>query len=232
MLNVKKILSLLHLVYPEQCLVCDKEISIQEKHLCSFCTQNISHTNFHLLEEASSMDKLFWGRVKVENTYAHIFFEKNKTSQDILFSLKYKNNSDIGVFFGKQIGETLKTQELYSTIDAVIPIPLHPKKQFIRGYNQSEALAKGICSSFLKRLDINTVKRTRHSESQTKKSRFQRWDNVNDIFKIKRTIENYKHILLVDDVITTGSTLESIIVALRKRNPELQISVATLAIAK
>tara|TARA_B110000285_G_scaffold149507_1_gene166909 strand:- start:760 stop:1449 length:690 start_codon:yes stop_codon:yes gene_type:complete len=229
---VKKILSLLHLVYPEQCLVCDKEISIQEKHLCSFCTQNISHTNFHLLEEASSMDKLFWGRVKVENTYAHIFFEKNKTSQDILFSLKYKNNSDIGVFFGKQIGETLKTQELYSTIDAVIPIPLHPKKQFIRGYNQSEALAKGICSSFLKRLDINTVKRTRHSESQTKKSRFQRWDNVNDIFKIKRTIENYKHILLVDDVITTGSTLESIIVALRKRNPELQISVATLAIAK
>ena len=222
---MKKILSLLHLVYPEQCLVCDKEISIQEKHLCSFCTQNISHTNFHLLEEASSMDKLFWGRVKVENTYAHIFFEKNKTSQDILFSLKYKNNSDIGVFFGKQIGETLKTQELYSTIDAVIPIPLHPKKQFIRGYNQSEALAKGICSSFLKRLDINTVKRTRHSESQTKKSRFQRWDNVNDIFKIKRTIENYKHILLVDDVITTGSTLESVIVALRKRNPELQISV-------
>lgn len=232
MLHVKKILSLLHLVYPEQCLVCDKEISIQEKHLCSFCTQNISHTNFHLLEEASSMDKLFWGRVKVENTYAHIFFEKNKTSQDILFSLKYKNNSDIGVYFGKQIGETLKTQELYSTIDAVIPIPLHPKKQFIRGYNQSEALAKGICSSFLKRLDINTVKRTRHSESQTKKSRFQRWDNVNDIFKIKPTIENYKHILLVDDVITTGSTLESVIVALRKRNPELQISVATLAIAK
>lgn len=229
---MKKILSLLHLVYPEQCLVCDKEISIQEKHLCSFCTQNISHTNFHLLEEASSMDKLFWGRVKVENTYAHIFFEKNKTSQDILFSLKYKNNSDIGVYFGKQIGETLKTQELYSTIDAVIPIPLHPKKQFIRGYNQSEALAKGICSSFLKRLDINTVKRTRHSESQTKKSRFQRWDNVNDIFKIKPTIENYKHILLVDDVITTGSTLESVIVALRKRNPELQISVATLAIAK
>ena len=232
MLHVKKILSLLHLVYPEQCLVCDKELSIQEKHLCSFCTQNISHTNFHLLEEASSMDKLFWGRVKVENTYAHIFFEKNKTSQDILFSLKYKNNSDIGVYFGKQIGKTLTSQKSYSTIDAVIPVPLHPKKQFIRGYNQSEALAKGICSSFLKKLDLSTVKRTRHSESQTKKSRFQRWDNVNDIFKIKHTIEDYKHILLVDDVITTGSTLESIIVALRKRNPELQISVATLAIAK
>jgi len=86
------------------------------------------------------MDKLFWGRGKVENTYAHIFFEKNKTSQDILFSLKYKNNSDIGVYFGKQIGETLKTQELYSTIDAVIPIPLHPKKQFIRGYNQNKGV--------------------------------------------------------------------------------------------
>lgn len=232
MLHVKKILDLLHLLYPEQCLVCENELSAEEKHLCSFCSQNISHTNFHLFKEASSMDKLFWGRAKVKNTYAHIFFEKNKTSQDILFSLKYKNNLDVGVYFGKQIGETLKTQEQYLTIDAVIPVPLHSKKKFIRGYNQSEALAKGICSSFLKKLDVKTVKRTRHSESQTKKTRFQRWDNVNDIFKISRTIENYNHVLLVDDVITTGSTLESIIVALLKRNPELQISVATLAIAK
>ena len=232
MLHVKKILDFLHLVYPEQCLVCEKELSTQEKHLCSFCTQNISPTNFHLFEEASGMDKLFWGRVKVENTYAHIFFEKNKTSQDILFSLKYRNNADIGIYFGEQIGKVLKTSESYLNIDAVIPIPLHPKKEFIRGYNQSEALAKGICSSFLKKLDTKTVKRTRHSESQTKKSRFQRWDNVNDIFNISRDIQKYKHVLLVDDVVTTGSTLESIIIALRKRNPGLLISVATLAIEK
>jgi len=229
---VKKILDLLHLVYPEQCLVCDKELSIQEKHICSFCTQNISLTNFDSFQEASSMDKLFWGRVNVENTYAHIFFEKNKTSQDILFSLKYRNNSDVGVYFGEQIGKVLIRSDNYSKIDAVIPVPLHPKKQFIRGYNQSEAISKGICSSFPKKLDTSTVKRTKHSESQTKKSRFQRWDNVNDIFKISAEIQNYKHILLVDDVITTGSTLESIIIALRKRNPDLLISVATLAIAK
>ena len=184
MLHVKKILDLLHLVYPEQCLVCEKELSIQEKHICSFCTQNISTTNFHLFEEASSMDKLFWGRVKVTNTYAYIFFEKNKTSQDILFSLKYKDNADLGVYFGEQIGVVLNSLDVYSNIDAVIPVPLHPKKQFIRGYNQSEVLAKGICSSFHKKIDTTTIKRTKHSESQTKKSRFQRWDNVNDIFKI------------------------------------------------
>lgn len=226
------IIDLLHLIYPDQCLVCENELSVHEKQLCSFCFQNISMTNFHLFDDASIMDKLFWGRVKVENTYAHVFFEKNKTSQDVLFSLKYRNNAEVGIYFGEQIGSILNNSEKYSSVDAIIPVPLHPKKAFIRGYNQSEALAKGIASSFLKPLDIKTIKRIKHSESQTKKSRFQRWENVNESFKIKPSIKRYKHILLVDDVITTGSTLESIIVALRTRNPELLISVATLAIAK
>ena len=229
---MNKTLDLLHLIYPDQCLVCELELSVHEKQLCSFCFQNISMTNFHLFNDATIMDKLFWGRVKVENTYAHLFFEKNKTSQDILFSLKYRNNSEVGVYFGDQIGLILNNLEKYSSIDAIIPVPLHPKKEFVRGYNQSEAIARGIASGFPKTLDLKTIKRIKHSESQTKKSRFKRWDNVNESFKIKSSIKLYKHILLVDDVVTTGSTLESIIVALRKRNPELLISVATLAIAK
>jgi ComF family protein len=114
---------------------------------------------------------------------------------------------------------------------AFVPVPLHPKKTFIRGYNQSLCLTEGIISSYNAKLDKSLVVRKVHSASQTKKSRFQRWDNVRGIFNIHPRVKNYKHIALVDDMITTGSTLEAIIQALKNENPDLSISVITLAIA-
>jgi ComF family protein len=212
-------------------LSCEKELSRFEKHLCSFCEHDLPLTNFHLFEEATPTDKLFWGRATITKTYSHLFFEKNKTSQTILFNLKYKNKSELGVYFGKKIGENLSLNNDFKMVDAFIPVPLHHKKEFIRGYNQSEVLAIGICEVLNKPMDKTTVQRTKHSVSQTKKSRFQRWDNVNEIFKISDKINDYKHIVLVDDVITTGSTLESIIQAIRKKNPNILISVVTLAVA-
>lgn len=223
---------LLHLIYPNLCLVCEKELSTSEKHTCTFCNENISPTNFHLYEEPSSMDKLFWGRIDVQKTYAHFFFEKNKTSQSILFSLKYKDNPSIAIHYGNKIGLNLLEIEILNSVDVVIPVPLHPKKEFIRGYNQSLALAKGICKSFDRKLDSKTVIRTKHSETQTKKSRFQRWDNVNEIFKVKPTIKKYTHAIIIDDVITTGSTIEAMTNAIFKVHPDILISVVTLAIAK
>jgi len=220
-----------HLVFPSLCLSCESELAKSESHVCSFCLENLTPTNFHLFDGASPMDKLFWGRLNVEKTYAHLFFEKHKTSQHVLFNLKYKNNPKLGEYFGREIGRVLKKQTAFNKVDAYIPVPLHPKKQFIRGYNQSEALCKGICEELMGNLDTKTIVRTRHSDSQTKKSRFQRWDNVNDIFRVKDTIQGYKHIVLVDDVITTGSTIEAISKTLLEKNPELSISVVTLAIA-
>ena len=219
------------LLFPQECLSCDKELSRLEKYLCSFCKNDLPLTNFHLFKEPSPIDKLFWGRVQITATYSHLFFEKNKTSQALLFNLKYKNKPNIGVYFGKEMGEKLNMINTLCNVDAIIPVPLHFKKEFIRGYNQSEVIAEGICETFKKPIDITTVQRTKHSESQTKKSRFQRWDNVNEIFRIHHKINSYNHILLVDDVITTGSTLESIINAIREKNPNLLISVVTLAIA-
>ena len=222
---------LTHLVFPSLCLSCERELAKSESHVCSFCLENLTPTNFHLFDRATAMDKLFWGRLTIAKTYAHLFFEKNKTSQHVLFTLKYKNNPKLGEYFGREIGKVLKTQTAFNRVDAYIPVPLHPKKQFIRGYNQSEALCKGICEELLENLDTKTIVRTQHSDSQTKKSRFQRWDNVNENFHVKDTILRYKHIVLVDDVITTGSTIEAISKTLLAKNPELSISVVTLAIA-
>jgi competence protein ComFC len=220
-----------NLIFPNSCLACEKELSRFENHLCSFCEEDLPLTNFHLFTEATPTDKLFWGRVEVTSTYSHLFFEKNKTSQTVLFNLKYKNKPELGVYFGRKIGEKLKLMPTFSEIDALIPVPLHHKKEFIRGYNQSDVLTVGISEKLNAPMDNTTIKRTKHSASQTKKTRFQRWDNVNEIFKISNKINSYKHIVLVDDVITTGSTLESIIQAIRKKNPNILISVVTLAVA-
>lgn len=220
-----------NLIFPNECYSCEKELSRFENHLCSFCENDLPLTNFHLFDGESPTDKLFWGRVNITNTYSHLFFEKNKTSQTILFNLKYKNKPELGVYFGEKIGENIIKIKGLENIDAIIPVPLHHKKEFIRGYNQSEVLAIGINNILNKTLDLKTVQRTKHSASQTKKSRFQRWDNVNEIFKVSEKIKHYKHIVIVDDVITTGSTIESIIHAIRKKNPDILISVVTLAVA-
>ena len=220
-----------NLIFPNECYACEKELSRFEKHLCFFCESDLPLTNFHLFDGETPTDKLFWGRINVTKTYSHLFFEKNKTSQTILFNLKYRNKPELGVYFGEKIGSNLKTIKDFESIDTIIPVPLHHKKEFIRGYNQSEMLANGICNVLNKPMDSKTVQRTKHSTSQTKKSRFQRWDNVNEIFKVKEKINHYKHIMLVDDVITTGSTIESIIHAIRKKNPDILISVVTLAVA-
>lgn len=177
------------------------------------------------------MDKLFWGRIEVHKTYAHLYFEKEKASQHVLFSLKYQNNPTIGHYFGKLMGERLKTMPSFDNVDVFIPAPLHPKKEFLRGYNQSEALAKGMEESLNINVDLTSVIRSKHGSTQTKKNRFQRWDNVQSTFTTKKSIKAYKHVVLVDDVITTGSTMESIAQSIRDIHPEVRISIVTLAIS-
>lgn len=220
-----------HLIFPEKCLSCTSELSRNEKHICSVCTSSLSLTSFHCFEEATEMDKLFWGRAPIHSTYAHLYFEKSKASQSILFSLKYRNNKAIGNYFGKEIGLRLSRMDSFQTVDAVVPVPLHPKKEFIRGYNQSRAIAEGICTSMHLLMNEKIVVRKKHSASQTKKSRFDRWDNVQSTFSITNKVKKYKHVLLIDDVVTTGSTLESIAQEIKQVAPEVKISIATLAIA-
>ncbi|MCJ8290623.1 MAG: ComF family protein [Crocinitomicaceae bacterium] len=219
-----------HLIFPQKCLSCEGELTRAENSICSICTMNFTETNFHLSDEPTSMDKIFWGRISLEKTFALFFFEKAKTTQKVLFQLKYKNNPAVGHYFGKEIAKRIKMNSSFDDVDVFIPVPLHPKKEFTRGYNQSEALALGITQEFGGLMDTRSVKRVQHGVSQTKKSKFDRWASIQSTFKINGSIKKYKHIVLVDDVITTGSTIEVIASAILEKHPSARISVVTLAI--
>ena len=150
-----------HLIFPQKCLACESELTSSEKAICSICMTNFTETNFHLSDEPTLMDKIFWGRILIHQTFALFFFEKTKTTQKVLFFLKYKNNPAIGTYFGGEIAKRIKQNVGFQDIDVFIPVPLHPKKEFTRGYNQSEALAIGISKEFGVDLDLRSVKRIR-----------------------------------------------------------------------
>lgn len=221
---------LLHLIFPNLCLACERELARTENHLCSFCQSELTPTRYHRLEENSPLDELFWGRTPVQKVYAHYFFEKRKAVQDILFALKYGHNKELGVYYGREIGKALKDSP-FATADVFIPVPLHPKKEFHRGYNQSQHLALGLAEEMKLPVDRLCVRRTAHSSSQTRKTRFQRWENVSGIFAVNPRIKSYRHVIIVDDVITTGSTIEALIQAMRSIHPKLEVSVISLAVA-
>lgn len=219
-----------HLVFPNKCLSCEQELTRKEKSICSLCEINSTETNFHLSDEPTAMDKIFWGRIAINHTYAHFFFEKDKTAQKILFQLKYADNREIGIYFGRVMARRISLHPGFEDCDAIIPIPLHPKKEFIRGYNQSEAIAQGLAEGLTKPLDFKSIRRVRHGQSQTKKSRFERWNSIQTTFSVKESIKKHTHIVLVDDVITTGSTVEVVARAIFEKHPDVKISVVTLAI--
>lgn len=223
---------LIHLIYPETCLVCEQELGRSEEHICSFCSQDLERTFFESHEDPTPMDQLFWGRQKVQSTYAHYQFKKGGGIQRLLFNLKYGKNSQLGVFLGESIGKVIKDNTGKYAFDVLVPVPLHPKRLFHRGYNQSELLANGISNIASIPTDVSLIKRRENNRSQTGKSRFERWDNVESIFNVNKSVlSNYSHIAIVDDVVTTGSTLEAIISEIRSVNPDIDISIVTLAIA-
>lgn len=220
---------LLHLVYPEYCLICDEELTRQEQHICLFCKNELHYTRFENQEEASALEKLFWGRVQIKNTFALLYYKENEQSRKILHQLKYGNKPDLAEHMGELIGKQLKTSKTYSDIQLLIPVPLHPKKRYIRGYNQSEEIAKGISKELNIPIDEKLLTKQHHTESQTKKSKFERWNNVQEVFAIAENLSpDIKHIAIVDDVITTGSTLET---AVRLIKEKYQIDVSIISIA-
>lgn len=222
---------LLHLVYPETCVSCDNELTGKEAHICSICDADLTETSFHLFDEPSSFDKLFWGRVQLSSTFALYTFEKKSVIQRLLFQFKYHHTKSIGTVFGARIGARLKAAEKYNGIDILLPVPLHPKKEFVRGYNQSLALANGVSLSTHIPVNNSILKRQLNNATQTKKDRFDRWENVSSVFTVSPKILAYKHIALVDDVVTTGSTIEALAHSIREIHPDVEITMITLAIA-
>lgn len=224
---------LLHVLYPQNCLICKNEFNQSKLAICPICSSELAYTHFEDYHEVTNLDKLFWGRVKLEGTYALLRFKQQSSTQHILHELKYKNNPEVGKHFGKEIGLKMKGINKFSDIDALIPVPLHPKKEFIRGYNQAEIICKGIAESSGVALRKDLLKRVSFTESQTKKGRSSRWDNMQNRFKLQGARNtNLRHLVLVDDVATTGSTLETCVRILREEFPKAKISIAVLAVAE
>lgn len=224
--------SLAHLLFPDLCLVCERELSGKTKNVCPFCIEELPETHFTENDSNNPVHQLFWGRVKVENVYSWLTYQRDTGTQSLLHQIKYKDKPQLAVTMGEKLGEVLEKFIWAKDIDALIPVPIHPKKRFIRGYNQSEELAKGISAILNIPIDNDFIQRNLHTESQTKKGRFGRWDNIEGAFRKTDIVRNYKHIAIIDDVITTGATLEKIVQQIHEKNPDLRISLISLAFAQ
>ncbi len=220
----------LNLFYPEVCQICDSILVKNEHVICINCMHELPITNFHLDNE-NPVTKVFHGRVKVENATALLLFQKKGAVQKLIHNLKYKGQQKIGNFLGKWMGEELINSDGYSEIDAVIPVPLHPRKLRSRGFNQVEDFGKEIASALQVPYLDNVLLKRSFSGSQTIKSRFARWGNIEESFVLANPgLIHKKHLLLVDDLITTGSTLEACATVLKEAG-DVKISVATMAFA-
>ena len=218
------------LMYPNLCLVCGESLLKNEQHLCLGCLHGIPKTNYHHLSD-NPIEKRFWGKVSIYRGTAFFFFQKGSPFQKLLHSLKYKGNKEIGQVLGKYAAVDLLDSPDFKSVDIIIPVPLHPNKYKKRGFNQSEWIGKGLSEVLEIPQDTLTLRRIRENDTQTKKSVFERYENTEGIFELadKTTLAG-KHVLLVDDVLTTGSTLEACIRVLIEIDG-VKVSVFTLAIA-
>lgn len=217
------------LIYPDLCQSCGYALHKGEETICVKCQIQLPKTNFHL-HAINPVIKHFWGKVPVHAATAFYFFNKGEKVQHLIHQLKYRGRPEVGVTVGKLLGNDLKKSELFHDVEVIVPVPLHADKLRIRGYNQSEQIAKGV-SEVYKIKSSGLIERTRFTETQTRKHRYERYQNVDKVFIVTEEKEVYnKHVLLVDDVITTGSTLVACAEELLKANGA-KVSIAAMAYA-
>ena len=199
----------LHLFFPKLCPSCSSALYRNEQVICFRCRHQLPRTGFHL-QAGNPLERVFWGRVPFRAAAACFIFRKEGGVQQLLHHLKYKNAPDIGREIGRIYSQDLMLAPAFKSSELIIPVPLHPEKKRIRGYNQSAVFGEGLEAHLPARLREDILVRTTNTGTQTRRSRFARWENVESVFEVQQT-ENIrgKRILLIDDVITTGATLEA-----------------------
>jgi ComF family protein len=208
--NLRKLSNqIFSLFYPNLCAGCHNDLVNHEKTICLSCWETLPKTNFHTREK-NPIEQKFWGKINIQHATSFYYFNKEGCLQEILHALKYRKQFEVGVLLGQKMGVDLSYASWIKDIDVIIPIPLSKEKMRFRGYNQSESIAQGL--STVLNIPINTVavSRTKNTESQTNKNISERFENVKDAFAVvdKEKLQN-KHVLLIDDVLTTGATLEA-----------------------
>jgi ComF family protein len=197
------------LLFPRLCYACGNHLLRNENLICTECYVIIPRTGYHT-DPNNPVAKLFWGRCLIEKAAAFSYYNKGSRIRRLIHNMKYRGIKDIGYELGRIYGLSLKESGFTDDIDMIIPVPLHPSKKRVRGFNQSESICDGLSAASLLPVNLSALARVNVSETQTKRSRYDRWTNVEGIFMVKDPdAVSGKHILLVDDVITTGSTIES-----------------------
>ena len=222
--------SILNLFYPRVCAACGEPLLKDENTVCLKCRYILPRTGYEHHSD-NPVAQSFYGRVRLHAVTSCYFFAKSGKVQHLIHQLKYKGNKEAGIFLGQQIGESIKNEPLFQGIDYIIPVPLHPKREKQRGYNQSLMIALGIHETTGITVADKYLVRTVYTATQTHKTAEERFKNVQNIFEVRFADElKGKHVLLVDDVLTTGATLEACAQTL-ENIPGITISVATAACA-
>lgn len=197
------------LFFPTVCYGCGSDLVRKQQLLCLRCIGKIPFTGFPG-KSGNPVEKIFWGRMNVESASSLVYFSKETIVAKLLHQLKYKGKKEVGEYCGRLIGEAMRDSGISGTIDAIIPLPLYKNKEKMRGYNQAAVICSGIGSIINKPVFANVIRRNSFTETQTRKNRLERWENMQERFVLQdASIIEGRHVLLVDDVITTGATLEA-----------------------
>ncbi len=222
--------ALFNLFFPQVCLGCTTILSDHELTICTQCRHDLPVTNFHF-NAPETLKKVLYGRAKLKDASALFHFDKKGIVQHLLHELKYKRQEHLSAFFGEWLAADLKQSKLFKHIDLIIPVPLHPSKLKKRGYNQVHGFAHAIGRLLNAHVEKEVLIKIKSTQSQVNKNRLERWQLNNEVFSSQHLQKlNNKHILLVDDIITTGATIEACCKELNKAK-NITISVATMAIA-
>lgn len=223
------LLSLWRLLFPALCVACKRPLVETEQAVCLCCLHAMPRT-FYASVSDNPVEQLFWGKVHLTKAMAWCYFVKGNILQTLLHALKYHHNPQIGVLLGRQMA--LENLDWFKHIDLLVPIPLHAQRLRDRGYNQAACIAQGIAQVTKIPVCEAVLKRKVFTQTQTHKRVYERWQNMEDVFECQPLYPlQGKHVLLVDDVITTGATLASAVMALQQEKCEVMISVATVAVA-
>ena len=223
---------LLDLISPRLCVVCGHRLSVTEEVVCASCNFHLPRTGFQHNAYENDMAKLFWGQIPIERATAFFYYEAHAETANILYELKYKDHPEIGEIFGRMLAAEIKSAGFFDGIDGIVPVPLAKKRQRQRGYNQSEEIAQGVSEITGLPIYKKAVKRISFKGSQTNKGRWDRQENVERVFDLidAEAVSN-KHLLLIDDVVTTGATCIACAKVLCQ-SANVRISILSLGFAK